>query len=174
MKIEDTTFWNAFKSRKDLEKYDENALLLFGLQLRFNIEDIETFAAESLTGSSNDKKVDLVYIDEESGNIVIAQSYLSKRTDKSAAPSNKACDLNTAVTWLINQPIEDIPDNLRTHAEALRDVLKKEEINKLEIWYLHNLPESKNVEKELSAVEQSAYAALKQSLGISSIEIHAK
>jgi hypothetical protein len=174
MKIEDTVFWNAFKNRNDLIKYNENALLLFALQLRFNIEDIETVAAESLTGSFDDKKVDLIYIDAEAGYAVIAQTYISQRTDKSEAPANKGSDLNTAITWLINQPIKEIPEHLRTHAEALREVIKKEEINKIHIWYLHNLPESRNVEKELSAVEQSANAAVHQSIGISNIEIHSK
>ncbi len=174
MKIEETTFWPAFNSRKDLKKYNENNLLLFALQLRFNIEDIETIATESLTGSGGDKKVDLVYIDSESGQVVIAQSYLSKNTAKKEAKANKASDLNTAITWLINQPLDDIPDQIKTHADALRNALKKEEITKIELWYLHNLPESKNVQNELSAVERSAYAAVRDSLGISSIEVHAK
>jgi hypothetical protein len=42
MKIEDTTFWKAFTSRSDLVKFNENALLLFALQLRFNFDDIDT------------------------------------------------------------------------------------------------------------------------------------
>lgn len=174
MKIEETTFWPAFNSRKDLKNYNENDLLLFALQLRFNIEDIETVATESLTGSGQDKKIDLVYIDSEGGHVVIAQSYLSKKTNKKEAKANKASDLNTAITWLINQPINEVPEHLRTHAEALRNALKKEEINKIELWYLHNLPESKNVENELSAVERSAYAAVRQSLEITNIEVHAK
>jgi hypothetical protein len=37
----------ALQSRTDLEKYGDNALLLFTLQLRFEIEDIDAVATNS-------------------------------------------------------------------------------------------------------------------------------
>jgi len=86
----------ALKSRTDLAKYGDNALLLFTLQLRFEIEDIDAVATNSLTDSPNDKKCDLVYVDKESQIAVIAQGYICKKSVfPDEAPANKASDLNT-------------------------------------------------------------------------------
>lgn len=51
-----------FSSRSDLiEKYTNNSLLLYALQLRFNIDDIVSVASDSLTDGGGDKKCDLIY-----------------------------------------------------------------------------------------------------------------
>ena len=42
-------FWRAFKSRKDLTGYENNALLLFAIQIKYGIEDIILTAENSLT-----------------------------------------------------------------------------------------------------------------------------
>lgn len=155
-------FWPAFTSRSDLQSYGSSALLLFALQMKFNIEDIATVASTSLTEGAGDKKADLIYIDSESGNAVIAQSYFSQKTlDKNGkpikeAPANKASDLNTAVSWLLCAPIEDLPSELRAHAAELRQAINEKTIARLHIWYVHNLPESKNVDKEISVVGVTA------------------
>ena len=70
-------FEAAFNSRTDLEQYRQNALTLFALEMRFRLEDVHTVAATALTDSPDDKKCDLVYVDEESGDIVVAQGYMS-------------------------------------------------------------------------------------------------
>ena len=155
-------FWPAFTSRTDLQSYGSSALLLFALQMKFNIEDIATVASTSLTEGGGDKKADLIYIDSESGNAVIAQSYFTQKTlDKNGkpikeAPANKASDLNTAVPWLLCAPIEELPSELRAHAEELRQEINEKTIERLHIWYVHNLPESKNVNKEISRVGETA------------------
>lgn len=46
-----------FESRHELEKYGSNALMVYALQLRFDIEDIETVASESITDGYEDKNV---------------------------------------------------------------------------------------------------------------------
>ena len=47
----------AFESRDDLTVYGDNALLLFVAQLRLGLDDVDSFASNSLTDGSNDKTV---------------------------------------------------------------------------------------------------------------------
>ena len=138
----------AFRARADLAEYGSNALLLFALQLRWGITDIDGVAASALTDQANDKKCDLVYVDRGAGRIVVAQGYLSEK-DLQAAPANKASDLNTAVTWLLSGDLDALPETLRSAAEEVRDSIEHDEINDFHIWYSHNAPESANVQTEL-------------------------
>jgi len=154
-------FWEAFTSRDDLNQFGVDALLLFALQLRFRIEDIGVVASNSLTEGSDDKKADLVYIDSEVGHAVIAQTYISQDMDKKEAPANKASDLNTAVSWLLSRPINELPQGIKPHAEELRQVIEDRAIKTINIWYVHNLPESDNVKNELITVEHRARDAIK-------------
>lgn len=49
-----------YKGRTDLvDLYGDNSLLLYALQLRYDIEDIISVASEALTDGSDDKKCDL-------------------------------------------------------------------------------------------------------------------
>lgn len=48
---------HPYKGRRDLiDNYGDNSLLLYALQLRYDIEDIISVAAEALTDGSDDKK----------------------------------------------------------------------------------------------------------------------
>ena len=68
-----------YKGRTDLvDLYGDNSLLLYALQLRYDIEDIISVASEALTDGSDDKKCDLIYIDRDSGFAVVAQAYMKK------------------------------------------------------------------------------------------------
>ena len=151
----------CFDSRKDLAAFKENAVMLFALILKFGIDDVVGLASASITDGGDDKKTDLIHIDTESGFAVIAQTYMAKDWNKKAAPSDKASDLNTAISWLLNSSIKDVPEILRSHAEELRQGIKDGTIKTLYIWYVHNLNESKNVAKELAVVEHTARAAIK-------------
>ncbi len=82
--MEDKKFYSNYESRDDLKQYEKESLLLYALELRYNIEDIHSIAAESITDGSDDKKMDMVFIDEENGRIIIAQSYMSNDTTKDA------------------------------------------------------------------------------------------
>src|SRR5215468_8745523 len=77
----------------------DDAIGVFAINLRFNLDDIQTIASEAITGGGDDKKCDVVYVDKEREIAVIAQCYMSPK-QRPAAPSNKAADLNTALTWL--------------------------------------------------------------------------
>ena len=104
-----------YKGRTDLvDLYGDNSLLLYALQLRYDIEDIISVASEALTDGSDDKKCDLIYIDRDSGFAVVAQAYMKKNpTETDLAKVNKASDLNTAASWIFTRDINDIPDRIK-------------------------------------------------------------
>jgi hypothetical protein len=158
-----TPFDAAFQSRSDLRAYGSNALLLFALQLHHRIQDIHTVAADALTDGRDDKKCDLVYIDQDNGIAVVAQGYMAENSSKPEAPANKASDLNAAATWLLTQPLDDLPSRLKSAATELRDAIEENGLRSIEFWYVHNLPGSENVKNELRAVESSVRAALNTS-----------
>ncbi|MCY7471800.1 AIPR family protein [Bacillus safensis] len=151
-------FLHAFNSRDDLKKYGSEALAMFGLQLKFSVEDIHSVAAESITDGPNDKKCDVIYLDRELGVVVLAQSFYTGKEGVKTAKGNKAADLNTAFNWLLLASDENLPDIIKPRALEVRDAIKEGIINKFEIWYIHNCPESENISEELKTVELSAKA----------------
>jgi hypothetical protein len=159
------TWLGAFDSRADLHKHGDNALGLFALALRFGIVDLDSVAADSIVDGGDDKKCDMIFIDYDEEVAVVAQCYRSRK-EKASAPANKACDLNTAVTWLLQRPLKDLPERLKSAAEGLRDGIADGTISELQAWYVHNLPESTNVADELETVEQTMKSAIERSLGI--------
>jgi len=180
MEIRDLSFWGAFKSRNDLEQYGVDSLLLFALQLKFGIEDIHSIASDCVTEGGWDKKTDLIYIDSESEQAVIAQAYMTENIlgkdgkPKKEAPSSKASDLNAAATWLLGRPMDGIPIQLQSHALELRQAIKDKKIRRMYFWYVHNLPESTNVKDELITVEHTADAIIKSNFSdCGEIEINA-
>lgn len=151
---------NNFQEREDLKvSFGDNALLMYALQLRYDIEDVISVASDALTDGHNDKKCDLIYIDRESGFVVIAQSYM-KRNPKTTdlAPANKASDLNTASAWLFSRNIDDVPNQIKDSVRELQEAISAGEINSIYFWYVHNLNETNNkdVQEELDTVQITA------------------
>lgn len=155
----DSGWHNAFTVMKANYSLTDDAVGVFAINLRFNLDDIQTIASESITGGGDDKKCDVLYVDKERQIAVIAQCYISQKARESA-PANKASDLNTALTWLLTTEINSLPSALKGRADELRSAIAASEIKQFYIWYVHNLPCSKNVQEELKAVESSARAAL--------------
>ncbi len=155
MSTEQPTWQAALEARDDLEQYGDNAIGLFALALHFALDDIHSVAADSVTDGSDDKKCDLIFIDREEGVAVVAQCYFSTK-DKRSAPANKASDLNTAVAWLLQREVSELPERLRSAATELRSAISDGDILRFEAWYVHNLPESTNVKDELSTVAATA------------------
>ncbi|TXM70233.1 hypothetical protein FV218_16500 [Methylobacterium sp. WL69] len=155
-----TSGWlNAFNVMKNNFTLTNDAIGVFAINLRFDLDDIQTIVSESITGGGDDKKCDVVYVDKERQIAVIAQCYISQN-QKPAAPANKASDLNTALTWLLSSELKELPDSLKGRADELRSAITSGDIRQFYIWYVHNLPCSENVKKELKAVENTARAAL--------------
>ncbi len=149
----------AFEAREDLADYDDHGLALFALALHFGVEDLDTIAADAITDGSDDKKCDMVYINTEDEYAVLVQCYVSTKA-KPSAPANKASDLNTGIGWLLQRDIDEVPERIRSAAAEIRNAIKSKEVKTLYIWYVHNLPESVNVEAELVTVQQTARTAL--------------
>ena len=148
------SFIGALQSEEALKPYDNNALPLFALGLHLGVEDLASFATESLTDSPNDKKADIIYVDEAEGIACIAQGMTAVDWGKPEATANKASDLNTAAAWLLQQPIAQIPEQIRGQAQLLRDGLSQGTITRLIFAYAHNAYESANVERELQATRE--------------------
>lgn len=167
----------AYAARTDLQQFGDNALGLFALGLKFRIDDLVTVATDSITDGSDDKKCDIVHINLDDGYAVVAQCYLSTNEEKQSAPSNKASDLNTAVTWLLTRPLAELPEIIRPAAGELRTNIDNGRIRDIHFLYIHNLPESQNVKSELLGVEGSARSALSTYLNkelTGEINIHAE
>ena len=155
----------AFQARTDLiSEYGDNARLLFALQLRYDIDDVESVAATALVDGPDDKGCDLVFVDRSRGVVIIAQGY-ECRSDKPVAKSKKADDLNTAIAWLFQRPIPELPERLRSAAHEVREAIGSSDINAVEFWYVHNLPESANVKTALDTVRLTARNVLEQTFG---------
>jgi hypothetical protein len=167
------TWQAALEERDDLEKYGSNGLGLFALVLHFGLEDIESVATDAVVDGSDDKKCDIVYIDRNERVAVVAQCY-ETRKPKAEAPANKASDLSTAIGWLINAETTTIPPKLRSAAQTMRQALEDQAIDKIHIWYVHNLPESQNVAKELRVVATGTEAVLRAAYPKIQVQVHAK
>lgn len=147
--------------RSDLAQYGSNAVLLFALELAIGVDDIHAIAATALTDCSNDKSCDLLWVDRDSGRAVLAQGYMSEKT-KLAAPAGKAASLHQAVGWILGRKSDGVPPQLLSAASELWAALDDGEIQTLELWYCHNLPESENVRGEIASTVNSAKALLAQ------------
>src|SRR6266403_3454858 len=95
--IDEPGWKNAFTVMQTNYSLPDDAIGVFAINLRFNLDDIQTIVAEAVTGGGDDKNCDVVYVDKERQIAVVAQCYVSRRP-REAAPSKKAADLNTAIT----------------------------------------------------------------------------
>lgn len=162
----------ALKQRVDLDKFGSNKRLLFALQLTFDIEDIDTVAATALTDASNDKACDLLYIDRTAGRVVLAQGYEAQDATKRQAPAGKAASLHQAINWLFTKDEPTgLPPALLSAWRELHEALGDGAVGDIEIWYVHNLPESGQVDEELQVARDAARAWLNQGYPGSTISV---
>jgi len=138
-------------------------LLLYALQLRFDIDDIDTVAADSITDGYKDKKCDMIYIDNSDGIAVIAQAYIKEKFNAGDhAKLTKAQDLNTAASWVIGRNETDVPDLLKSAVLTLRNSIERDEITTLYFWYQHNCDETQDIKNEMDTVATTANALIRQ------------
>lgn len=150
-----------YKSYEQLRnKYQDNALALFALSLRFDLDELDSVGSESITDGCEDKGLDLIYINKEKKSAVIAQCYFASNTDKSGAPSKKSIVLGNGILWLLQRNIEELPTQIRSEAENLRNEIIMGNILNIHVWYVHNLSESKAVQDELKNIEISLNSIL--------------
>jgi hypothetical protein len=147
-------------------------LLLYALEMHFGIDDIMTTAESCLTDGPHDRKCDAVFLDRETATAVIAQGYFAT-TKRPAALSSKAADLNTAVSWVFGGAPEAMHESLRAAAQDLEAAIRAGEIERVELWYCHNLPESKNVQEELTRAAGTAHGLLRLHFAESDVSVGA-
>jgi aryl-alcohol dehydrogenase-like predicted oxidoreductase len=82
----------------------------------------------------------------------------TKKND--SAPDNKASDLNTACAWLLSGNLSTVPEKLKSIIEECRLSISSGEIDSIDLLYIHNLPESINVARELQTVEDHLRSSL--------------
>ncbi len=72
------SFIRSLQSDSCLKRYGDNSLPLYAIALYLDIEDLDSFATDSLTDHSSDKKADIIYISEADGVACVAQGYTGK------------------------------------------------------------------------------------------------
>jgi len=165
------SYLDAFQANAGLIKQlgEGNAYLAWVMALYLEEPDVEALASEGITDGPNDKKIDFIYLDRDTKRIIFSQGYMSSKKIDSA-PANKASDLNTASAWLISGDLNDVPATLRAIISECRTAIEEGEIEGIELLYVHNLPESVNVTREL----QTAAQHLQKSVGNLAISISAR
>lgn len=159
------TWKAAFKQFSQNLELGADGIGLFAIDQRFGVDDVRTAAAESITGGGDDKKLDIMYLDTSRGLLVVAQCFDSPVV-KQAAPSNKASDLNTAVSWLLNSELDQVPEGIRGRVVEVREAIDSGEVRDFYLWYVHNAPESKNVAVEVANAEKTAVKMLAERGGL--------
>ena len=174
---------NAFKSNEALiKKFGEgNAHLIWVLSMYLDFPDKFQLGSESLTDGSDDKKIDFIRLDKDLNKIVFAQGYYANKKNDSA-PANKASDLNTAAAWLFSGDISKVPSPLKEMLHLIsecREALANNEVEQIDLLYVHNLPESVSVSRELSTAaahltnslpKDSNITVIYKELGLENIE----
>ena len=131
----------------------DDAYLILTVALFLEEPDLSGLAAAGLTEGGNDKKIDFIFHDTDARRIVFAQGYMSKKISDSA-PANKASDLNTACAWLLAGDVSLVPQKLREIILSCRHAIEEGEVDFIDLMYVHNLPESVNVSRELQTAEE--------------------
>jgi len=136
--------------------FPSNAFLLFTMGLKLGNADYEQLYRDSVLDGPDDKKVDFFHIDRDAGVVVVAQAYERSSWDRTDPPSNKASDLNTATSWLLDSDLDKIAQpSVQAAAQELRDALESGAVHTVEVYYVHNCATSKNVDDELVTVQSS-------------------
>lgn len=160
-----------FKKQSELIKRfgEGNAHLVWVMGMHLDEPDAIQLGIDCLTDQPNDKKLDFINLDVDAKRVVFAQGYYSNKAGGSA-PANKASDLNTAAAWLLSGDLSKVPDDLADSIRECRVAIDKNEIDQIELLYVHNLAQSKNVSDELD----TARAHLQKGLEKFEIQVNAK
>lgn len=151
-----------------ISKYGrEKAYIGWVMSIYTDYPDINELISESLTEGEGDKKIDFIRYDVEKRKLIIAQAAYGQGFYK--AKANKASDLNTAIAWIFSGNLDKIRDSSNNFALSLRGIVQEireaydnDELDQIEIIYLHNAAESKNVKDELETVARNTQRLLKK------------
>ncbi len=148
-----------------LKKFNNNSLLVFFLGVLLKTNDYEEIFSSYIIDHNDtkvdDKGLDFFIYDSRTEAVHLGQSYLAQNWTRDSAPSKKATDLNGTLSWLIDADLESISsDTIKYKAIQLRELIEKEKINSINCYYVHNLPNSKNVQKELDTLKANLESKL--------------
>jgi hypothetical protein len=160
MAASSSSWSTAYSEREDLISFGSAGLVLFAMALRFGYDDVQTIGADAVVDGPDDKGCDVVYIDRDQRMVVVAQAYFAG-TPRPSAKDSKAALLRQGISYLLEVPIESVPDRLRASAGTLRSAIKDGEVDQLYVWFAHNCPGSVNVDAELKAVAETARSVLR-------------
>lgn len=150
----------------------QHAYWAYALSLYANLPDVIEVASEALTEGTDDKDVDLCLLDPEAGEAYIGQCYVGDDWGKDGAPANKADDLLTGLSGLLNRATKDIPEILRKKAIELQEGLQNGDISAIHLLFIHNCKESAAVKSSLNTVASSAKTLIQNdAVSVTTIEI---
>lgn len=155
-------YLESFRKEEELiSQYGENAaFIVWSMGLYLNATDLKQLAIDNLTDCSDDKKIDFLQFDQEQSTLYIVQGYYTQKV-KDSAPANKASDLNCAAAWLTHGEISHFPKALQTLVEDIRMAIVEGEISEIELIYVHNCDESKEVQQELQTASSALTSVLR-------------
>ncbi|WP_167517595.1 MULTISPECIES: AIPR family protein [Achromobacter] len=130
-----------------------NAHLIWVMSMYLDQPDPIELGVNALTDQPDDKKLDFVYLDRDERRLVFAQGYFTQKVG-GAAPANKASDLNTAAAWLVSGDLTKVPKELADIIRECRAAIDQGDIDQIELLYVHNLMQSKNVADELETARR--------------------
>jgi hypothetical protein len=151
------TFLDDFYATRPSSHTVRESYPVYLIGLMLDQKDLQHLAYECLTGGPDDHDTDCCYIDTELREAFVVQAYVADSWSKPEAPAKKADDLLTALTWLLNKKLKEIPAAIRQKAQELQAALEAKEIETLHLLYVHNCRETgKNVSASLGVVARSA------------------
>lgn len=127
---------------------EANSHMIWALALYLEEPDLEALASEGLVDANNDKGIDFLYIDKDEKKLVIAQNFYAIKY-RDTAPDSKASGLNQSIAWVFSGELDTIPEVLRDAIAEFRRANEANEVDTIELIYIHNLPNSPNVAREL-------------------------
>ncbi|MFP1763498.1 AIPR family protein [Lonsdalea quercina] len=172
--LADSSFWSALQQREDLEKYGNLNCALYAIELHNNIDSIDLLAPDIITEGGDDENIDILMTDRESKQIYLIQSYQSTIFRPQGAKPSKAQETSYAETALLSADIENIPLRIRDQVTDAREALKNKEVEKINVWFVHNCPEIDECEKPLHSIGRSIMDKIKSVYQIENLRVSSK
>ncbi len=172
--LTDSSFWLALQQRKDLEKYGNLNCALYAIELHNNIDSIDLIAPDIITEGGDDENIDILMTDRESKQIYLIQSYQSAIFRPQGAKPSKAQETSYAETALLSADIDNIPLRIREQVSDAREALRNKEVDKINVWFIHNCPETEECERPLHSIGRAIMDKIKAIYQIENLRVSSK
>lgn len=159
--LNDSPYWVALQQRDDLKEHGNLNSALYALELHGELDDVNLIAPDIITEGGDDENIDILYVDREGKRIYLIQSFQSPLFRYQGPRPTKAQETSYAETALFSADIESIPARIRAQISEAREALKDGVIERLNIWFVHNCPETEECERPLKAIGMSVVSKLK-------------